>query len=88
MPMVRRTHLSKQPLIGVGACRYVNGADPNRRRLSYKGIKDAVAAPLKHWHLLEGGAAPVPAVVAHEGCPHALKSSHVCLLLLEVGSCH
>jgi hypothetical protein len=35
-------------------CRYVNGADPNRRRFSYKGMADGVAAPLKHWHLLEG----------------------------------
>lgn len=36
-------------------CRYVNGADPNRRRLSYKGMGDAsVVAPLKHWHLLQG----------------------------------
>lgn len=38
----------------VYVCRYVNGADPNRRRLSYKGMADAVAAPLKHWHLLGG----------------------------------
>ena len=36
-------------------CRYVNGADPNRRRLSYKGMAEGVAMPLKHWHLLEGG---------------------------------
>lgn len=33
----------------------MNGADPNRRRLSYKGMAEGVAMPLKHWHLLEGG---------------------------------
>lgn len=39
----------------LGMRRYVNGADPNRRRLSYKGTAEGAAMPLKHWHLLEGG---------------------------------
>lgn len=56
-------------------CRYVNGADPNRRRLSYKGMGDAsVVAPLKHWHLLQGASL----------LRHLCKlSTHACKVMLQ-----
>jgi hypothetical protein len=41
-------------LANLALCRYVNGADPNRRRGSYRSLADATAAPLKNWHLVEG----------------------------------
>jgi hypothetical protein len=46
----------RRPRCCVSAHRYVNGADPNRRRGSYRSLPDAAAAaPLQDcWHLAEG----------------------------------
>lgn len=42
-------------LVLAAACRYVNGADPNRRRASHRSLADAAAAtPLQNWDLLQG----------------------------------